>query len=219
MEPKPQHPPNRRRRRWQFSLATLFVLMTVVCVILSRFYPRVYVSTKIQIPGMAATTASSHRAIVLSDRVLSGVATRYPQINQLAGVATPSWIRVNVEVRHTEKDILEIRMSGHPGDRHRMQGLVDAIAEQYIDFLTPLTGRVSKITIAELEMKRLRLKSSLDEFKRPGEIEGMTDNQELLQTRQAMLQSITAQIEELKANQQNSPPSPKVIESSSGIDW
>jgi hypothetical protein len=222
MEPKPHHPRNSPRRRWQFSLTTLFVLMTVACVVLSQFYPRVYVSTQVQIPGMTATTAPTYREVVLSNRVLSGAATRYPQINQLAGIATPSWLRANIEVRHMEKDILDIRMAGRPSERDRMQGLVNAIAEQYVDFLTPLTGRISNVTIATLEFQRRQLKSSSDEFMLPDEAEGTTDDQEVaqLQARRAeLLQSITARIEELKAKQQKETPAPKVIGSNSGIDW
>jgi hypothetical protein len=225
MEPEPADPKKRPRRRWQFSLTTLFLLVTIASVVLSQFYPRVYVSTQVQIPGMTATTAPTYREVVLSNRVLSGAATRYPQINQLAGIATPSWLRANIEVRHMEKDILDIRMAGRPSERDRMQGLVNAIAEEYVDFLTPLTGRVSNVTIATLESQRRQLKSSLDELELPDEAEGTTSNQELLemqaqlQARQAMLQSITARIEELKAKQQKASPSPKVIGSSSGVDW
>lgn len=226
MEPEPADPKKRPRRRWQFSLTTLFVLVTIACVVLSQFYPRVYVATKVQIPGMTATTAPTYREVVLSNRLLSGVATRCPQINQLAGIATPSWLRANIEVRHTQKDILEIRMSGRPADRDRMQGLINAIAEEYVDFLTPLTGRVSNVTIATLEFQRRQLKSSLDELELPDETEGTTSNQELLEMRAQLqarlavrLESMTARIEELKAKQQKAPPSPKVIGTSSGIDW
>jgi hypothetical protein len=51
------------------------------------------------------------------------------------------------------KDILEMRMSGRPADRERLQETVDAIAEEFVDFLTELNYYPSDEDIAALQRR------------------------------------------------------------------
>lgn len=224
-KPNTAEPPKPPRRRWQFSLATLFLLMTVACLVLSRYYPRMYASVEVQVPTMTKATTPTYQAILRADRVLAQVVVRHPEFREIVGVETVSWIRNRMEVNHVGTDVLQIRMAGRPAERKRMQKVVDAIAEVYVDFLRELAAYPANETIATLQQSYDKLKvredqahsSSQENAEDPTASPQPVDGDDI--RRQQMMQRIASEIQRLKQIQKQSPPPPKVIRSSSGVDW
>jgi hypothetical protein len=215
MEPEPADSKKRPRRRWQFSLATLFIFMTVVCLILSRFYPRMYASAKVQVPAMTKATTPTYVRVFRTHTILAGVLVRHPEFTEIAGAETESWIRARMDVKHVEKDILELRMSGPPADRERLQELVDAIAQQYVDFLQELNGpsdeEIAKVQeiYDELEAQKAQTSPPLES----------AEADSLETQRDKRLELVASEIKRLKQMQKQTPPPPKVLGRSSGWDW
>ncbi len=217
--------PKRPRRRWQFSLATLFILMTIVCLILSRFYPRIYASVEVQLPAMTAQTVPTYMQVVRTKHILSGVANRRLELANTSDMATLSWLQSHLEVRHVGKDVLEIRMSGRPSERKRLQAIVDAIAEEYVDFMTELTHVTSDEAIAtlqetydKLETEEAQANSLPQEVTEEPTGSSKRGDAESVR-RQQMMQKIASEIEELQQGQKKLPPAPQVIGRRSGLDW
>ena len=221
MEPEPADSRPIGRRRWQFSLTALFLAMTITCVVLSRFYPHVYVSAHIQIPTMTLVGTTTFCEEILSDTVVHRVVKRCPHLTGDDSVETLAWLRANVEVRHVKKDILEIRMSGRPGDYDRMQEFVDAIAAEYVDHMAFVTRRSMDATIALMEKQHDEMTSAVDQMAE--ETEEMTDlgmaekdAQAKLQAHRQVRQASARLLKEWKALRKQSP---QVIHRDSGWVW
>ncbi len=199
--------------------------MTVVCLILSRFYPRIFASAEVQVPTMARAAIPTYLQLVRTNPILSAVLTRHPEFTEIAGVETETWIRTRLDVNHVEKDILEIRMSGRPNERERLQELVDAIAREYVSFLTELTYDTSDEALATLQgaYEELRIQEAQttslpqESIEEPVGISKHGDAESI--RRQQMMQKIASKIQRLKEMQKQTPAPPKVIRSSSGVDW
>jgi hypothetical protein len=187
--------------------------MTLVCLILSLFYPRVYASVEVQVPTMTKATAPTYQQLVRANQILGAVVVRHPEFRETTGVETVSWIGARIDVRHLGKDILEIRMSGRPIDRKRLQEMVDAIAEELVDFLTELNYYPSDEDIASLQDYHDKLKAQAEQAASlpAPDVESVR--------RQQMMQMAASTIQRLKQARKQSSPPPKVIRSSSGIDW
>jgi hypothetical protein len=180
-----------RRRRWQFSLATLFVLMTVTCLILSRFYPRRYASVEIEIPAMTTATVPTYQA--LCHHVVSSD-THTSVLND------------QVQVQHLGGDILEFRISGRPKDRHRMREIVDTLADEYVDFLNKMHG-------SDLEEGITLLQKEYDEL---NQSDVQTKGESYRIKRDLILRKLEERIEELQERQERLPAPAKVIRRKTG---
>ncbi len=206
---EPEQPP---RRRWQFSLATLFVLMTITCLVLSRFYPRIYASAEVQVPAMTKATLPTYQQIARANCILTGVFSRHPEFVHTAGPDPVSLIRARLNVDHVEEDILEIRMSGRPAERERLQELVDAIAEEYVGFLVELDGGTRDEVLAALQ-------KAYDDVKAEEGQTSSTAAEDDSEKRDQMLRVLDQRINKIKQEQKKLPPPAKVIRHSSGWDW
>ena len=196
-----------RRGRWQFSLATLFVLTTVVCLVLSQFYPRIYAAADVQVRTMPKALAPTYMALAASDTMVSNVLARHPELADTAGASTDSWIRTRLEVNHLEKNTIEIRMSGRPRERKRLKQLVDAIAEEYVAFLVDMERSTENEELALLQSKRDELQDTSSQPDGEGA------------RRAELLKVLNRRIEEIEQRQKKDPLPAKVLRHRSGLEW
>ncbi len=194
--------------------------MTIVCLILSRFYPRMYASVEVQVPTMKKTDVPTHMQIVRTSHILAGVLARHPEFKDVAGADTLSWMHARIDVRHVEKDILEIRMSGRPAERERLQELVNAIAEEYVDLLVELDGSAGNLAAWQKSYDELKA-SAVPVVDTDLPIEDprrITAEREKVR-RDELLQAVEQRLGELEKQQEQSPGPPKVLRHSTGFDW
>ncbi len=116
-------------------------------------------------------------------------------------------------------------MSGRPSERERLQRIVDAIAEEYVDFMTELTHVTSDEAIAtlqetydKLETQEAQANSLPQESTEEPTGSSKHGDAESVR-RQQMMQKIAGEIKELQQGQKQNPAPPKVIRHSSGLDW
>ena len=127
----------------------MLLAVAVVALILSRFYPRVYVSTQIRVSG--AGSASTHASVVRSQLILAQVVNHHPKVREMAAGDPVSWLARHIHAEAIENGVLEIRMSGFPKDREKLRQAVDAVAEEYIDFFRSTYESTSEETLALLQ--------------------------------------------------------------------
>jgi hypothetical protein len=135
-------PPKTKLKRSlpRYSIATLFVLTAIVCFTLSRFYPRVFVFSRVHVGAKNATAGNTLAILARSPMVIVGAAKQHPEIASLAEGDPVRWLCSHVQATVVDNNTIEIGISGSPKDRQRLQAVVDAIAEQFIEVLDPVRG-------------------------------------------------------------------------------
>ena len=189
---------NPRRRRLQFSLATCLIAVAVLCFTLSRFYPRVYVLVRLDVGATNQTEATTISMVARSQTLLTAAVAQHPEIADLTEGDPINWLQIHVEALPTDDNMVEIRMSGFPKDRKRLQAGVDIVAEQLINFLDDVRNGSEK--------ELAQLQKTYDEKRG----EAIQDEQVLAAITQR-IQKIQSELERRPA-----PPKAKVIERATG---
>ncbi len=147
------------RKTLQYSVGVVFVLVAIVCVILAQFYPRVYAAVQLQVPVYARYSAEDqlvmHSAAIRSPAILRPVIARIPEAKRLARGDTFAWLSSEIDARPLDPDRLEIRLVGYPKDRRLITKMVDAIADEYVEFLgKEVQQEIDELTAARTHEQR-----------------------------------------------------------------
>jgi len=172
--------------------------MAALCFTLSRFYPRTYALVRLDVGATNETEANTISMVARSQTVLRATVAQHPEIAHLTDGDPINWLRIHVEALPTDDNMVEIRMSGFPKDRRRLQAGVDTVAEQLIIFLDDVQSGSEK--------ELAQLQKMYDEKRG----DALQDEQVLAEISQR-IQKIQSELERHPA-----PPKAKVIERATG---
>lgn len=188
------------KARLRFSLAALLGLVTILCLVLSRYYPRVYTSVTVDVAAQTRVEAMSVGQLALSEVVLGRVAASNREVVHPLETDVSGWIRQRVRCEVTDDSLVRLVATGAPKDRRSLQLLVEGIASELLKFL----DESSKDTTAEVAqlMREAR-----------GKIE---DDVVESESQRRLLIALEAKLQEVEA-QRSAQPEAHVVDRKSGF--
>ena len=152
--------PKPNRRWFQFSLATLLIVLTVACIWLAQSFPRTEVSARVNVAAPSRIFRQTQLHLIQSPYILSST-LNHTDIADLPLVKRQGnpfdWLQRNLKVRYPSGDgVMEISMAGKPSERSQLAQIVDAIVGVYVrEFGQPDVGAQAQgITVVKAADER-----------------------------------------------------------------
>lgn len=138
-EPSATNPKRTRRlaRRLgrRFGLKTMLLLIALICVVLSRYYPRVHTIATIDCGATTATEARTHAIVLTSPMILDLVLEKNPGLFEFTDEPPFQWMLGHVEVTSNASNLVEFKVVGYPTEKTSLRLVVDAFSATYVSYL------------------------------------------------------------------------------------